>query len=164
MKPEVLSLAAWPRPPLSLSAKLSVLALCVAPGSLWAAEAGATALNHVQLSGYVVKMLVSMAVVLGLLAGFAWYARRYGLGAYPRKPNDQLRVVSMLSLGARERLVIVQAGRQQILLGLTQGNIKKLHLLSPEPDITPEATTFDRALAEQMDALPHSEREEKDNE
>ncbi len=141
-----------------LSARLSVLVLSMAPASLWAAGDSVTSHTPVQISGYVIKMLVSMGLVLGLLAAFAWYARRYGLGNYSRKVNDQLKVVSMLSLGARERLVIVQAGQSQILLGLTQGNIKKLHVLPAGPA---DADGFGSALAAQMQAptVPGAEEE-----
>ncbi|MCX7076199.1 MAG: flagellar biosynthetic protein FliO [Methylococcales bacterium] len=43
--------------------------------------------------------------------------------------NDRLRIVSGLSLGMRERLVLVQAGKKQLILGVTPSRIDMLCLL-----------------------------------
>ncbi len=46
--------------------------------------------------------------------------------------NDRLRIVSGLSLGMRERLVLVQAGKKQLILGVTPSRIDMLCLLEGE--------------------------------
>jgi flagellar protein FliO/FliZ len=40
-----------------------------------------------------------------------------------------LKIVGALSLGQRERVVVVQAGSEQILLGVTATQINTLHIL-----------------------------------
>lgn len=40
--------------------------------------------------------------------------------------NSGMRVVSTLSLGLKEKLVMVQVGEQQLLLGVTPGSIAKI--------------------------------------
>jgi flagellar protein FliO/FliZ len=42
----------------------------------------------------------------------------------------KLRIVDGLALGPRDRLVLVQVGNDQVLLGVTPGNIQALHVLA----------------------------------
>jgi len=53
--------------------------------------------------------------------------KRLQLGA--RGSDVGLNVVSVLSLGQRERIVVVQAGEEQLLLGVTSPQITTLHVL-----------------------------------
>lgn len=76
--------------------------------------------------------LVGLILVLGLILGLAWLLKRLpgtGLGL---RPNDQLRVVTSLSVGTKERLLVVEVGGEQLLLGVSAGGIANLHRL-PQP-------------------------------
>lgn len=79
------------------------------------------------------KLLAALALVLVVFWVCAHLMRRLqGLrnGALP----GALRVVGALPLGARERLVVVQAGEEQLLLGVTASRIERLHLLATPLD------------------------------
>ena len=41
-----------------------------------------------------------------------------------------LKVVAGLPLGTRERIIVLQVGEEQLLLGLSPGRIEKLHTLA----------------------------------
>ncbi len=80
------------------------------------------------------KLIGALALVLIVFWGFAWFMRQLQNPA-ARNPGD-LRIVSALSIGSREKLVVIQAGSDQLLLGVTPSRIEKLHLLEgrlPEP-------------------------------
>jgi len=90
---------------------------------------------------YVFKLVFALAVVIGFFVLFASIMRRYqGFG---QTPDNGLAIVASLSMGTRERLVVVQAGQKQVLLGITQTQITSLSeletpLASPDP-VDPES-------------------------
>ena len=80
--------------------------------------------------------VLALVAVLALIVGLAWLLKRLpGAGL---RSSDQLRVVTSLAVGQRERLVVVQVGQQQLLLGVTTQGINTLHTLA-EP--LPEAAS-----------------------
>nr|WP_246429139.1 flagellar biosynthetic protein FliO [Pseudoxanthomonas broegbernensis] len=72
---------------------------------------------------------LALLLVLGLILGLAWLLRRLPGGL---RTAEGLRVVGSLPLGAKERLVVVEVGGRQLLLGVTSAGISLLHDL-PEP-------------------------------
>ena len=71
----------------------------------------------------VLQLLLGLAVVLGTIFMIAWLMRKVTLLPGQHK---KLRVVAALSLGNRERAVLVQVGDQQLLLGVAQGQVSLL--------------------------------------
>jgi len=71
-----------------------------------------------------------LLLVLSLIAVLAWLGRRIPLGQGARAGG--LRIVTGISVGHRERLVVVEVGRQQLLVSVAPGNVRALHVL-PEP-------------------------------
>jgi len=86
--------------------------------------------------------LVSMAALLAALAGAAWLLRRR-FGAAQRG-GAALAVIDALSIGPRERVVVVQAGRSWLVLGVAPSGIRALHVMASGEK--PEAP-FAQALA-----------------
>ena len=73
------------------------------------------------------QMLFGLTAVIGLVFALAWLARRLGVPAQSQSPL--LRHVAALSVGSRERVLIVQAGEQWLVLGVTANAIHTLHTL-----------------------------------
>jgi len=90
-------------------------------------------------------MLAALAIVVALILGLAWLLKRLpGTGL---RPLPGLRVVASLAVGPRERVVIVDCGGQQLLLGVTPHTVNLLHSL-PEPLLdTPTQAGFAELLA-----------------
>jgi len=76
--------------------------------------------------------LVGLVLVLGLILGLAWLLKRVPGLQTGARPSDSLRIVSMLSVGAKERVMVIEVGKEQLLIGVTAGGITALHAL-PEP-------------------------------
>ena len=74
-------------------------------------------------------VLLSLALILGGFVAVAWLARRYlpGMGA-----QGAVKVVGTTSVGARERVVVVEVDSTWLLLGVGGGNVRLLHTL-PKP-------------------------------
>lgn len=91
----------------------------------------------------------ALVLVVGLILLLSWLARRMpGLGG--RGANPALRIVGSLALGPRDRLVVVEVGETQLLLGVGAGGTRTLHTLDqplPTPAAKP-APAFAQVLAQ----------------
>jgi len=66
-------------------------------------------------------------IVLGVFFMCVWGVRK--LNGLTVDGTEQMRIVGGLSLGMREKVILVQAGRKQLILGVTPGRIETLHVL-----------------------------------
>lgn len=80
--------------------------------------------------GDVLQWLFALVLVLALFAGLVYLLKK--TGHYANTGKHQLSVVTGLSLGMREKLVLVNVGEKQLLLGVTPGRIDKLMELEGE--------------------------------
>jgi len=76
------------------------------------------------------KMTVAMVVVLGSIWGLSTLLKRFRVPSLQNKSG--LNLISSYSVGQREKLIVVQVGDEQLLLGVTSSAISKLHVL-PKP-------------------------------
>ncbi len=106
-------------------------------------------------AGSIGGTLFALALVLGLIFGLAWLARRMP-GMTGLRGNSGLRVVRSLGLGARERLVVVEVGGTQLLLGTGAAGTRLLHTLeTPLADDAPaQPTPFAQLLAQRLGKKP----------
>ena len=81
------------------------------------------------------QVLGSLGVVLAMVLALAWVAKR--LSRSRTAQTRGLRLVGGISLGAKERIVLVQVGEQQLLVGVAPGCVQTLHIL--EQPLTEEA-------------------------
>ncbi|MDO8438831.1 MAG: flagellar biosynthetic protein FliO [Telluria sp.] len=75
-------------------------------------------------AGNLVQTIFALTLVLGLLAGFAWFMKRFG----PKVPAGAagIRLVGALNLGGRERIMVVEVGDQWIVVGASPGRVNAL--------------------------------------
>ncbi len=107
-----------------------------------------------------VQVLGGLALVLALVGGLAWAVRRFGQGRL--LGGGDLRLVGGLSLGARERLVVVQVGRTQLVLGVAPGRVQTLHVLDTplEPADAPSEEPFAVRLGKALSDTRHGGKDE----
>lgn len=110
--------------------------------------AAAEPVEKVSMSGYAIKLTMSMLLILALMAGLAWFVKRYGLGNIAQRGTGNLNIVASTSLGSRERIVIVQTGPDQVVLGITPGSIETLHVLKDIQAEESPGSKFQKALKE----------------
>ena len=114
--------------------RISLLLMCIPGMALAETGAGETLPSTADLFSwsYLGQVIASLALVIGLLFGALWIMRRVnGVG---QAVGGQMRVVSSLGLGQRERAVLVSVGDQQILLGVAPGRVAALHVFD-EPAV-----------------------------
>ena len=103
--------------------------------------AGEAAAPGVSAGNYLQAML-ALALIVGLLAGTAWLARKVSGG----KGFGQggMKVVGGVALGPRERIVLVEVGETWLVIGLVPGQIRTLYKM-PKGELP-----VDGALAQGM--------------
>lgn len=80
------------------------------------------------VAGQLTQLVLGLLLVLGLIFFLAWLLRRVQQ-AGPAGKGQVIELIGSRALGPRDRLVLVQVGNEQILLGLTPGTISALHVL-----------------------------------
>ncbi len=78
-----------------------------------------------------------LGLIVGLILLMGYVAKKITPMATGGSANG-MKVVSSLPLGIKEKLVLVQVGEQQVLLGVTQHNISRIENFS-HPVLTPDA-------------------------
>lgn len=92
------------------------------------AEAPKPSQNLASTSSMMMQVTLGLVVVIALMLILAWLAKRLRL--VPGGSHHQaLKVMAVLPLTNRERLVLVQVGEEQLLLGVTSNQINCLHQL-----------------------------------
>jgi len=87
----------------------------------------------------VAQMLVGLLFVLILVIAVAWLVRR--VGGVSMAGGGAMSVVGGMSMGARERVVLLQVGDEQILIGVSPGRIQTLHVLENPIDVQVKKVT-----------------------
>ncbi len=100
--------------------------------------------SAIQEQGAVLQMFLGLFAVLLLIFALAWLVRKMGPGGFMASPH--IKILASTALGPRERLVMVEAGKQQLLLGVSQGGINTLHVFEqPVIDSTEAVSSSDFA-------------------
>lgn len=87
---------------------------------------------------YLLQVIGSFVVVILLLVGVLVLLRRFN--GVSSQMSGNMRVVSSVGVGQRERVVLLQIGEEQILVGVGPGNVRKIHAFD-EPVVEPSAST-----------------------
>ncbi|MBC8995786.1 flagellar biosynthetic protein FliO [Pseudomonas sp. N40(2020)] len=119
-----------------LALPLGVLA--AEPVASAAAPAATAPMVSSGVAGQLTQLVLGLLVVLGLIFFLAWLLRRVQQ-AGPAGKGQVIELIGSRALGPRDRLMLVQVGNEQILLGLSPGTITALHVLK-EPVQVPSTT------------------------
>lgn len=91
-------------------------------GGIWPVPAGAGI-----DAAYVAQLLVGLILVIAAILFLAFLMRR--VGGMQSRLGSEFRVLGGISLGSRERMVLVQVGERQLLVGVAPGRVQALHVL-----------------------------------
>ena len=94
----------------------------------------------------VLSISLSLFVVLSLIFGLAFIMRRFtGVSS----GNSQMKVVASMMAGAKERIMVLQVGDQQHLIGVTANNINHLATLEEKLESATANANQDRGGCQQ---------------
>lgn len=123
--------------------------MLLAPALLMAQEQEAPARETTSAPDTLVTMLTlgaGLLAVLALIFGCAWIVRR--MGGMTGGNTRAIKVVSVMAMGTRERVALIEVGGTQILVGVTPSTIRTLHVFD-EPVVSsddPVSGDFARKL------------------
>lgn len=121
-------------------------------------QAPATAVGHASAAdaGSIGGALFSLVLVVGLILGLGWLAKRMP-GLQRGAGSSHLKVVASVALGPRDRAVVVDVGGTQLLLGVGQGGVRTLHTLDaplPVAEASGAPSPFAQILAQHFGRKP----------
>ena len=135
---------------------LTILSLFLAVPAM-AAEPAAN-MSSAGMGGQMTKLLLGLLLVIGLIFLLAWLLRR--MQQLNPRSNQAIKLISTQALGPRERLVLVQVGSEQVLVGLSAGRITPLHVLK-EPVHLPDAEPANPEFAQRLMELLGRDHKDK---
>ena len=97
------------------------------------------------------QIILSLVLVLLIIFLSAWLLRRYS--RFPGVADGNLKVIGALSVGQREKILLLQVGEEQVLVGVTSTQITTLHQLEEMVEVkdnAPVAGQFSQRLQEAL--------------
>jgi flagellar protein FliO/FliZ len=87
-------------------------------------------------AGSLIQVTLSLVLVLGAVFAAAWLVRR--LKTFGKFGSGPIEIIADVSIGAKERAVLVQIGGRQLLLGVAPGRVNTLHVLEEPVKVSRE--------------------------
>lgn len=78
----------------------------------------------------IANMVMGLGLVLVLIFLMAWVVKR--MGGMQLSGSQKIKLLSGLSLGAREKVILIQVENKRLVLGVAQGQVSTLHVLDGE--------------------------------
>lgn len=99
---------------------------------------------------HLLTVTLGLMAIVGLIFALSWFVKRFTQGGF--SGNAHIKILSAMPLGTRERLVLVETGGQQLLIGVTANNINTLHVLTT-PIVIPEKTDITSDFSKKLMAI-----------
>lgn len=124
-----------------------------AAGLWFSASASAAVQPGAASTGGLLQVLLGLILVLGLMAALAWALKRFG--ATRAAGGAAVRVVGGVSVGGRERVLIVEVADQWIVVGVAPGRVNALATMPRQENAVsataPAAQNFSAWLKQTME-------------
>ncbi|WP_026278637.1 MULTISPECIES: flagellar biosynthetic protein FliO [unclassified Thioalkalivibrio] len=114
-------------------------------GGLWPALALAEESGGgISAAAHLTQMIGGLVIVIIAIVVLGWILRRTQGGL--SRGSQAIELVAVRSVGTRERLMLVQVGEEQVLIGVAPSGMRTLHTMR-EPVAVEEASTADFSSA-----------------
>jgi flagellar protein FliO/FliZ len=105
-------------------------------------------------AGNFFQVLMGLLVVLGLMAAAAWSLKKFGVSKLAA--NATVKIVGGVSVGNRERVLVVEVGDQWIVVGVAPGQVNALSTMPRQEgavavETAPLAKNFSSWLKQTID-------------
>jgi flagellar protein FliO/FliZ len=94
---------------------------------------------EINVGGELVRVLLSLIGIVALIFAAGWLSRR--LQGRTTPVGRRLRCVESMAVGARDRLLLIDADGKRLLVGVGQGGMRTLHVYdgaAPAPGAGPQ--------------------------
>ncbi len=103
------------------------------------------------IGGQLFQLVLGLLLVVGLIFVLAWLMRRVQRAG--PAGNQVIELIGSRALGPRDRLVLVQIGDEQVLLGVSPGSITALHVMNEPVQVPVSQSTTPEFAKRLMEAL-----------
>jgi len=110
----------------------------LAAGAVQAAEQQ-TAPALPSTTGSVFTMLLGLVAVLAIMAGIAWLFKRTGL-VQRAQGNAVAKIIGGVSVGTRERVMVIEVADQWIVVGVAPGRVNTLATMPRQEHVAAPAS------------------------
>lgn len=117
--------------------------------------------SSLEPSQYLGQISLSLIFILLIIFAAAWLLKRFG--RINGVAGEQMKVLGVMTLGQRERVVLMSVGKQQLLIGVTASRVSLLYELDEPVEVEsekPVSTAFAARLQEAMNRKKSSSIEE----
>ncbi|MCG8292954.1 MULTISPECIES: flagellar biosynthetic protein FliO [Pseudomonas] len=111
------------------------------------------------VSGQLAQMVFGLLLVVGLIFFLAWLLRR--MQGTAQRGAPVIEIVGSRAIGPRDRLLLVQVGKEQILIGHTPGSIEALHVLAEPVEVPAGARQAAPEFAQRLLELMGKDHKDK---
>jgi len=102
--------------------------------------------------GSFLHMAFGLLIVIGAILVMTWLIRR--MGYVPGRVTGAMKILGGISLGQRERVVLMQVGEQQLVVGIAPGNIRTLLVLDKHVTVQDSSTDAgEGSFAQKLQAM-----------
>lgn len=121
-------------------------------------------INHETMnSSYLLQLIIGLFIVLICIVALAWFTKK--INRFKFMTDESLKIIGGLSMGARERIVLLQVGNEQLLLGVSPGHISKLHVLETPIETIKKGqdSTFGKTFSDKLKTIMSDANDKKFN-
>lgn len=108
-----------------------------------AAQAAAAAAPEINVGAELLRVVLSLAGIIALIFAAGWLSKRLQAGTAPG--GRRIRCVETLAVGARDRVLLLEANGKRLLVGAGPGGLRTLHVydgeIAPPDEAPPSAPT-----------------------
>jgi len=97
----------------------------------------------VNVGGELLRVVLSLGAIIVVILAAGWFTRR--LQGRAQVGGRRIRCVETFAVGARDRLLLIEADGKRLLVGAGQGGMRTLHVY--EAEVTPIAAVQPAPLA-----------------
>ena len=112
-----------------ISSSITSLMFLFSPKAYSVEDVATQLIKSDPMSGsYLMQLVLGLLVVILCIVALAWFTKK--MNRFHSITDDSLKVITGISMGTREKIVLLQVGEEQLLIGVSPGRINKLHVLS----------------------------------
>ena len=101
-------------------------------------------------SSYLLQLIMGLFVVILCIVALAWFAKK--MNRFQSMTDSSLQIITGISLGTRDRAVLLQVGDEQILVGVSPGRLTTLHVLD-KPVVMAENSSAGRNFSDKLKVM-----------
>lgn len=99
--------------------------------------------------GLFVETFLGLLLVLGLIFALGWFMKRFG--RLPTGGKGPINILGGVSLGPRERAVLLEVENIKLVVGVAPGRVSALHVFDADASDQNVETAFAETLNDQLD-------------